>query len=91
MANIHELKLCKDGLYNVAAAMLCAMGRDYLNARRMNILQPSRRAAEMVMRYREEILTTRWNLTPLTNEELLRKIELDGIAEIGTRKEQNYA
>lgn len=78
------------GIINVAAAMLSAMGRDYLNAKALNALAPCRRSQEMMDAYAAEILATPWNLTALDNDELLHKIDRDGIMAIG-EKEVRYA
>lgn len=83
-------KLDPRGLTNLAAAVIVDLAKSYLNARYHAIVESSPENDEAVYRYRNELLRTPWNLTGLTNAELIQKIELDGVAILDDR-ERKYA
>lgn len=78
------------GLTNLAAAVIVDLAKSYLNARYHAIVESSPENDEAVYQYRNELLRTPWNLTGLSNEELIQKIELDGVAILDDR-ERKYA
>ena len=80
------MKICNQGLYNVAAAVIIDLGKSLMAAKKLMEAAPCDFTEQELARYREELLTTPWNLTPLTNAELLEKIEKDGVTEIGERE-----
>lgn len=83
------MKICNQGLYNFAAAVLIDLGKNLMTAKHLMEVAPCDYTRQQLADYREEILHTVWNLTPLTNAELLEKIEKYGVTEIGER-ERSY-
>lgn len=83
------MTICNQGLYNVAAALIIDLGKSLMTAKHLMEVAPCDFTRQQLEEYREEILHTVWNLTPLTNAELLEKIEKDGVTEIG-EQERSY-
>ena len=80
------MKICNQGIYNVAAAIIVDLGKSLMTAKKLMEVAPCDYTRQQLADYREEILHTVWNLTPLTNAELLEKIEKYGVTEIGERE-----
>ena len=83
------MKICNQGLYNFAAAVIIDLGKNLMTAKHLMEVAPCDYTRQQLEDCRKEILNTVWNLTPLTNAELLEKIEKYGVTEIGER-ERSY-
>lgn len=83
------MTICNQGIYNVAAAIIIDLGKSLMTAKKLMEVAPCDYTKQQLADYREEILHTVWNLTPLTNAELLEKIEKYGVTEIG-EQEHSY-
>lgn len=85
------MKICNQGLYNFAAAVIIDLGKNLMTAKHLMEVAPCDYTRQQLEDYRKEILNTVWNLTPLTNTKLLEKIEKYGVTEIGEKEMQYHA
>ena len=73
------MKICEQGLANVAGAVIRDIAMSYLNAKYMALTDPTPENISMMEDYKAELLSTPWNYTGLSNVELLELIERNSI------------